>query len=89
MLNNKQPRFAADLNKEAETKSTGDIVHVRFHQQELIEAEQAAQYLSEMLSDMRVIAAKSGFKFLAALIEVASEEARLQIGKKHEFADIA
>lgn len=89
MLMKKQPRLTAELNKESATENTGDIVHVRFHQEEPIEAEQAAQYLAEMLSDMRIIAAKSGFKFLAALIEVASEEARLQMVKKREFADIA
>ncbi len=89
MLTNNQTALHSELNENSEVKTGGDVVHVRFHQEEPIEPEQAAQYLSEMLSDMRTIAAKSGFKFLAALIEVASEEARLQIGKKRQYADIA
>ncbi|MDX2265764.1 MAG: hypothetical protein NW215_12445 [Hyphomicrobiales bacterium] len=67
----------------------GDVVHVRFNQQCDIETEDAAEYLGAMLSDLRVIAAKSGFKFLAALIEVAAEEARLQSHKENAYADIA
>jgi hypothetical protein len=44
----------------------------------IIEAQDAAEYLEDILSELRDVAAKSGFKFLAALIEVSIEEARQQ-----------
>ncbi len=89
MLTNNQTDTNGVSIETEEVKTGGDVVHVRFQQPEPIEPEDSAKYLAEMLADMRVIAAKSGFKFLAALIEVASEEARLQIGKKRQYADIA
>jgi hypothetical protein len=83
MLNSKLANTLAAETPQAE------VVDLRLHRQAPIEPGDAALYLSEMLADMRIIAAKSGFKFLAALIDVATEEARLQMVKKPQYADIA
>lgn len=58
--------------------AAADIVHLRFSPETDIEIEHAAEYLGDMLADMRIIASRAGLKFLSALIEVAIEEAKLQ-----------
>lgn len=77
------------VRKNQRTKSSFDIVQFRIKNDMLISHDQAAEYLADILSELRVLAASSNLKFLAALIEVAVEEARLQARPKKTYADIA
>ncbi len=65
-------------------ESLADIVHLRFASEPEIDPEQAAEYLGDILGEMRIVAAKAGMKFLSALIEVAIEEAKLQAQKQKD-----
>jgi hypothetical protein len=67
----------------------GSVIPLKLATQQPISPEQAAEYLGEMLTELRAISAKSGFKFLTALIEVAVEEAKLQSSRSSRYADTA
>jgi hypothetical protein len=68
----------------APADAAADVIHLRFSSEPEIDTEQAAEYLGDMLSEMRLVAAKAGMKFLSALIEVAIEEAKLQAQKQKD-----
>jgi hypothetical protein len=54
---------------------------------EPVDPTQAAEYLGDLLEGAKELASKSGFTFLAYLIQVAVEEARIQAAasKEHPY----
>jgi hypothetical protein len=65
------------------------VVQLRCYQTPVIEPQDAAEYLGDVLSDLKGLAVKSGFKFLAALIEVSIEEARQQAREARRLVESA
>ncbi len=74
------PEINADHDKSG-------IVQLRCYQPPVAEPEHAAEYLGDVLSELKGLAAKSGFKFLAALIEVSIEEAKQQAREARRMAE--
>ncbi len=75
--------------KEETINKSAEVVHLCIKNDIPIDADHAAEYLAEILSELRGIAASANLKLLAALIEVAIEEARLQSQPKKSYAGIA
>lgn len=67
--------------------NAGDTFQMHSCQPPVIEPHHAAEYIGDVLGDLKTIAAKSGFKFLVALIEVSIEEARQQAREAQKFAE--
>jgi hypothetical protein len=86
--NNPRSKMKSPMCTEAAADhDKGEAFQLRSYQPPVIEPQHAAEYIGDVLSDLKTIAAKSGFKFLAALIEVSIEEARQQAREAQNFAE--